>query len=927
MKKLATFLVLSGLSAAGANAQAIYGYNPEVINGTYTPLESPTVIYNGAEEEEAAGDAIEGMVFTPAGIVKEASEATGYEIGFDFPFAGQDMKSFAVAGKGFIILGNDEFQVAPGGSGNFFESAGFSDALGCVPQRGARGLENTVISYELTDDALVIQYENFGMMVSFFGDATPINMQARLGKDGSISYVFDKLSELTGNLMLSCAVRQGDFYTCLGGTLGGEITKRFNASDLLTAPQTDTAGLTLTLLPPVKCAVPTSQPTDLKLSATSTSIDVAFTSVEDADNYLAVYATTEDFSFEPVNGTYYSTGEDLEGCMVAYYGSEDSFTNENLAGGTTYYYKVYALNAYGLDGPVYNLTSPLAGSVKTLPAGCEASVKDANLTSVTFDAVGNEAGDDIVILYNTYCDRDNYGDKGLFVTPGADAKVGDVLPAPEDYTPVLSGMTMPAPENAGTIAYIGKAKDGIEITGLDSSTGYYFAVYSRDAEGACSSEIVYLDAATTIVAPYDGNSDNFPRYLMPQGWSTSEADAEARTFAFRDEAFINAREGKVSQGTQVIQQRAMLSRGNAEGMTVWMTPQPVDVNERHLIAKFDVAITESASRFDTHAYNDWAEGDTIEILVSEDNGESWMAVTTLTPENKPEFGYDEELRVPTYTAIEADLNAYRGKTVMVKFQWTTHTIAGFGANMYVDRFSVKQGSFPEVPEVTVSDVTFESAVINWKSSQTDYELAYCIKGEEEETTVEVKGANTYKIEGLTPETEYTVRVRGLLEGEDGYSEWSDSVDFTTLGWPAVDAPSDLESNLDEYETYKKVALSWKSTEEMESFEVAYRESSSTEWEYVTVTEPSVTLENLKAKTRYVWKVRAFCTHDRTTDYSAQANFTTPDNFSGVAEILSDSEAEIFTIDGLKVSTKDIKPGMYIIKTSNGTRKVVIKSSL
>ncbi|MDE6682742.1 MAG: fibronectin type III domain-containing protein [Muribaculaceae bacterium] len=925
MKKLVTFLVLTGLWTAGANAQAVYGYSPEVTNGTYTPLESPTVIYNGADEEEPAGASIEGMVFTPSGVVKEASEVTGYEIGFDFPFAGKDMKSFAVAGKGFIILGNDEFQVAPGNSDNFFDAAGFSDALGCVPQRGACGLENTVISYELTDDALVIQFENFGMMLTFFGDATPVNMQARLGKNGSISYIFDSLSELTSNLMLTCAVRQGDLYTCLGGTLDAEITKRYNASDILAIPPTKTPGITL--LPPVKCVVPSSQPTDLKLSATSTTINGSFATVEDADNYLVVYAATEDFSFEPVNGTYYTTDEELEGCKVAYYGSDDSFTNEKLAGGTTYYYKVYAVNAYGLDGPVYNLTSPLAGNVVTLPAGCEASVKDADLTSIAIDAVGNEAGDDIVILYNTYCNRDNYGDKGLFVTPGADAKVGDVLPVPEDYNPMLSGVTMPAPENAGTVAYIGKAKAGIEITGLDSSTGYYFAVLSRNEEGACSSEIVYLDAATTIVAPYDGNSVNFPRYIMPQGWSTSEANAEARTFAFRDEAFINPRAGSVSQGTQIIQQRAQLTRGNAEGMTVWMTPQPVDVNDRHIIAKFDVAITESASRFDTHAYNDWAEGDTIEILVSEDNGQTWDAVTTLTPENKPDFGYDEELRVPTYTPIEADLNAYRGKTVLVKFQWTTYTIAGFGANMYVDRFSVEQGAFPDVPEVSVGDVTSETAVINWKSSQTDYELAYSIKGADDETTVEVKGANSYKIEGLTPETEYTVRVRGVLEGEDGYSEWSDYVDFTTVGWPAVDAPTDLESNLDEYDTYNKVALSWKSTEEMESFEVAFRESSSTEWEYVTVTEPTVTLENLKAKTRYVWKVRAFCTHDRTTDYSAQANFTTPDNASGVNEILSDSEAEIFTIDGLKVSKDNLKSGIYIVKSANGTRKVAIKSSL
>ena len=212
---------------------------------------------------------------------------------------------------------------------------------------------------------------------------------------------------------------------------------------------------------------------------------------------------------------------------VAYYGTETTFENIDLAGGTTYYYKVYAVKAFGLEGPAYNKTAPLSGSIATLPAGCEASLKSCGTDSVTISVTANEAGDDVVVLYTTYCERDNFGDHGLFGVPTAGLKVGDKLPVPEGYENMILGL--PAPEDGGTVAYIGAASDEIVISGLEASTGYFFGVYSRNKAEAYTTEAVYFDAATTILPPYDGNSDNFPRYTMPQGWTTSEDNAEART--------------------------------------------------------------------------------------------------------------------------------------------------------------------------------------------------------------------------------------------------------------------------------------------------------------------------------------------------------------------------------------------------------------
>ncbi len=926
MKKTATLLLVSALYAAGANAQALFGYTPEVTHGTYTALDSPTLIYDASVEGSALADEIESKVFAPGGIVTEAGEVTGYGIGFSFPYAGKEMTSFAVSGTGSIMLGGEKVTVNPSAGGNFNTYSGITDALGCIPNRGARGMENTLISYKTTDEALVIQFENLGMMTGFWGDPTAFNMQVRLGKDGSVAFVYDNFKVFgEDNIMFTCSLRQNNDYICAGGTLGEEITLSFNSSELLTAPPVDESGITLTFLAPGKCTAPAAQPADLKLTATSTSVNCEFTAAEGADNYLAIRSTDADFSFEPVDGTIYSTQDELEGMEVAYYGTETTFENIDLAGGTTYYYKVYAVKAFGLEGPAYNKTAPLSGSIATLPAGCEASLKSCGTDSVTISVTANEAGDDVVVLYTTYCERDNFGDHGLFGVPTAGLKVGDKLPVPEGYENMIIGL--PAPEDGGTVAYIGAASDEIVISGLEASTGYFFGVYSRNKAEAYTTEAVYFDAATTILPPYDGNSDNFPRYTMPQGWTTSEDNAEARTASFHDEVFQNFREGTVSQGTQFIQQRVRLQRGNAEGITSWLSPQPIEVNDRHIMARFSIALTESSNRFDTHAYNTWAEGDRIEILASADNGETWESILTLTPENKPEFRYDTELGVPTYTTIEADLNSYRGKTVRLKLQWLTYTTASWGASMFLDRFSLEQGDFPEVPEVSMGTVTSTTAVVNWKSTQTDYQLAYAEKDAGTETTVDVKGAMTYKIDNLTPLTGYRVRVRGVLEGAEGkaaYTEWSDAVTFSTLDWPAVEAPTGLESNLDSYPTDCSALLKWTATEEMESFEVAYRESSATSWEYIKSTEPSCTLPDLKAETKYVWKVRAFCTHDRTTEYSAQANFTTPKDLTGIDALLSEEDAEFYTTTGVKVNAKELVPGTYIVRTKNGTHKVMVK---
>lgn len=159
-----------------------------------------------------------------------------------------------------------------------------------------------------------------------------------------------------------------------------------------------------------------------------------------------------------------------------------------------------------------------------------------------------------------------------------------------------------------------------------------------------------------------------------------------------------------------------------------------------------------------------------------------------------------------------------------------------------------------MPEVTVAKITHDTAVVSWLSQQTDYELVYNKAGGNVTHTVKVEGASSYILEGLEPNTEYTVKVRGLLAGEEEvYSEWSDPVVFTTADYPAVDAPENLKSDTETFAATGYVQLSWSKAVDALSYEVAYRLASSTEWIYKNCEENSLLLTELESGENYVWK--------------------------------------------------------------------------
>lgn len=955
MKKILSTLSMALLCAAGANAQAVLGYTLTESTGIYSPLTDATVIFDGSVNDISDTFSLPRTVISPDGLKTSMGSTQGYAIGFDLSLGDATYTDFLVSTAGYVYLGNGEISFNPMMGGNFltygsdFTTVGFYNTLGFEYTADSR------ISYQTLGEGdeqhLTVQFTDYAVKTTSTGATYPVDIQLNLYADGKVTMVLNGFSSLASDedkpAVLWAGIRQEGNYVSASGD-SGSLTVNHNDRDGANFGANTPDGTTLTWNIPTECAAPAAQPTDLVLTSTSDQINGSFTPVEGADYYLVLYTEGDAVPGVPEDGTVYAKGEVLGEATVAGYGADTNFVIYNLTGGKYNCY-VYAVGAFGLNGPKYNTVDPLEASIGTKPAAPGEAVIDATTAdSITIDVASNEADDDVVVVYNSYCDHNNMGDHGLFGTLAPDAKAGDVLPVPEDFQPFYEGQGMP--ENAGVVAYAGKAGK-VTISDLKVSTGYFIGIYTRNAQGEYTTQPLYTGASTYLEYPYDGDSYNFPRFSLPLGWTGSENGQT--TYSFRDEEFIDRASGGPSRGTQLIQQRANVSRGDAvNGKEAWMVSPTVMVNDRHVTATFSYSITEGISRFQTQAYNSWAEEDVLQILVSADGGETWTEANSYTAALHP-----EQEDVNGYVDITADLNDYRGQTVMVKLYWKTFMAPAFGGNMYVDRFTLTQAEFPEVPVVSVSDITYNSAKVNWASQQTDYELAYRLSDSEAEwTTVSVEGELSYTLTDLEALTAYEVKVRGLIasteEGEQEveYTEWSDISVFTTTDYPEVEAPENLVANVDSYAANGTVTLSWDAIEEAESYEVAYRMSGATSWTYVNTEVAEVTLADLEKTQTYVWKVRAFCTHDRTTSYSAQSSFTTTEP-TGVEALEADgvtvaagrgyitvSGAEgqavaVYTTAGAYVAGVaeasaeerfDLTAGIYVVKTGNKTHKRAVK---
>ena len=157
--------------------------------------------------------------------------------------------------------------------------------------------------------------------------------------------------------------------------------------------------------------------------------------------------------------------------------------------------------------------------------------------------------------------------------------------------------------------------------------------------------------------------------------------------------------------------------------------------------------------------------------------------------------------------------------------------------------------------------TAYTGTVSWTGDANSYELIYSTAtsfnpGDEGVTQINLGNVNTYTLQDLTPETTYRIKVRANCGAEDGYSQWSNQVNFTTLA--TCIAPSSLSAT----KTATTITLSWTAgTTGQDAWDIRYKKSTDSEYTYIHLDNhatTSHTIENLSPATAYSVNVRAFC---------------------------------------------------------------------
>lgn len=314
-----------------------------------------------------------------------------------------------------------------------------------------------------SDGYVVVMSKNSGLT------AGPVDGQFYVvGDDIGDGYVISNGSATSFNATGLTALTTYYFFVfpvnsiCTGGPL-------YNNNNVLTASASTIAGQPA-------CAAPVSQPSTLVFGTTTTnSIDGSF-SATSADEYLVVRSTSATLSNNPANAQVYNSGDILGNGTVVSRNASTSFTSVGLSPNTTYNFFVFSLNSQNcVNGPVYNVTSPLTGTHSTmaLPPCTTPATQPTNLNLTTSNTA-------VSGTFTGVMDADNY----LIIR----STTSTLSATPADNTDYATGSAF-----GGGVVVGNNNNTSFLSTGLTKNTTYYFFVFASNNQ--CSGGTKYASSA------------------------------------------------------------------------------------------------------------------------------------------------------------------------------------------------------------------------------------------------------------------------------------------------------------------------------------------------------------------------------------------------------------------------------------------------
>ena len=232
------------------------------------------------------------------------------------------------------------------------------------------------------------------------------------------------------------------------------------------------------------CSSPTTQPTVLILSSTSsTSIAGSFTAASPAPTgYIIVRSTSATLSSNPVNGTTYTAGGALGGGTVVQVGATTTFTATGLTANTQYYFFIFSYNNTTCSGgPDYLTSSPLTGNGYT-----ECTTPTSQPTALTFP---NNTATSIGGSFTAASGAPS----GYLVVVSTSSSLGTTPTNGAAYT---AGSTI----GSGTVVQASNATTFTYSPAI-AGTEYYFFIFSYISTSTCYGGPIY-----DVTSPLTGNS-------------------------------------------------------------------------------------------------------------------------------------------------------------------------------------------------------------------------------------------------------------------------------------------------------------------------------------------------------------------------------------------------------------------------------------
>jgi hypothetical protein len=197
------------------------------------------------------------------------------------------------------------------------------------------------------------------------------------------------------------------------------------------------------------------------------------------------------------------------------------------------------------------------------------------------------------------------------------------------------------------------------------------------------------------------------------------------------------------------------------------------------------------------------------------------------------------------------------------------------SNYSFTRFFTLDGTCPAAPNVRISGVTPNSAVVNW--TEIPQAIGYRLQWKETSNptwanTVTISApANNYNIVGLLNKVEYEVRILTICGAGRSTSPFSEpTIKFTT--GTACATPFGLrELNIEATRT----KVTWNAVTSAVSYDIQYKLVASDQWQGPISSDINeISLVDLQPCVGYQYRVRANCGGDNITVYSSIKDFRT-----------------------------------------------------